>query len=277
MQAHKIIYLTYNFLSLGVVNFNHKRGCQKCISDVKYDKNHRRMHYPIQQYERRTDESFRARSDQGHHKVSSIIENIESIDMIYSFPTSDPLHLLELGIMKRCLIRWVFGEKGYSRKWKPDLCGLASRMLQRCQQCMPSDFHRSIRNLDSIRRWKGVEFRTMLLYVGIAVFKNLLDEKEYAHFVTLFCAVQICSCEVYIQYQTLAETCFKSYIKNYGTLYGDHSIGSNVHNLEHVVEDMQRNKVGNLIEISTYKYENSLRMLGLQLKHGRLPLEQISR
>lgn len=40
---------------------------------------------------------------------------------------------------------------------------------------------------------------------------------------------------------------------------------------------MQHNDLDNLMAISTYKFENTLRLLGLQLKHGYLPLEQVSR
>lgn len=258
-----------------MVNFNGKKGCQKCTITTVHGNS--RTYYPLGEYPHRTDANFRARIDINHHKTRSIIENL-GFDMIYSFPTSDPLHLMELGILKRCFIRWVFGKKKeYKRKWSKAHIDLCSRMLLRCQQCMPSDFHRSIRKLDSLRQWKGVEFRTVLLYVGIAVFKNILPDNEYEHFLTLFCACTICSCNLYKELQPLAKIMFKSYVKNYGRLYGEYSVGSNVHNLDHVVDDMQRNDVGNLIDISTYKYENALRLLGLQLKHGRLPLEQISR
>lgn len=65
------------------------------------------------------------------------------------------------------------------------------------------------------------------------------------------------------------------YVKEYESIYGRHNIGSNVHNLVHIIEDMQNCGVGNLMEISTYQFENALRMLGLKLKHTNRPLEQI--
>lgn len=64
---------------------------------------------------RRTNETFRNRTDVEHHKERSLIEDL-NIDMIMSFPTSDSLHLLDLGLMKKCLLRWVFGEKGFKSK-----------------------------------------------------------------------------------------------------------------------------------------------------------------
>lgn len=51
------------------------------------------------QQELRTDELFRSRFQPGHHKGDSILERLP-IDMIKAFPTSDSLHLLDLGVMK---------------------------------------------------------------------------------------------------------------------------------------------------------------------------------
>lgn len=222
------------------------------------------MSFPDIQSELRTDDSFQNRSKVEHHKETSLLER-------------NPLHLLDLGVMKRCMVRWVFGEKGYDRKWNKNKIRDVSCLLESCQKYMPTDIHRAIRNLNCLRKWKGLEFRTMLLYVGMVVFKDALSEDEYYHFLTLCCAVRICSSEFYKEQFTIADKMFKSYVKMYITLYGRHAIGSNVHLLAHIVEDLHHSKVANIMEISTYKFENCLRLLGLTLKHGHLPLEQVSR
>lgn len=197
--------------------------------------------------------------------------------MIQTFPSSDPLHLFDLGVMRRCLTRWVFSEKGYERKWNNDKIATASQLLLNCQTYMPNDIHRAIRNLNCLRKWKGLEYRTVLLYVGIVVFQEVLNADEYNHFLMLCCAVRICSSRVFKDYLSVAERMFKLYVQKYIPLYGRHTIGSNVHLLTHVVEDMEANNVENIMDISTYKYENCLRLLGLNLRHGNLPLEQVSR
>lgn len=51
-------------------------------------------------------------------------------------------------------------------------------------------------------------------------------------------------------------------------------MGSNVHNLIHIVQDLNNCNTANLINISTYKFENALRILGLKLRHSNRPLEQ---
>lgn len=50
--------------------------------------------------ELRTDERFRNRYQPEHHAEYSVLERLP-INMILAFPTSDSLHLLDLGVMKR--------------------------------------------------------------------------------------------------------------------------------------------------------------------------------
>lgn len=68
------------------------------------------MSFPYIDAPKRTDESFRERSDPAHHKESTPFEEL-NIDMITSFPIADDLHLLHLGVTKKCMMRWINGEK----------------------------------------------------------------------------------------------------------------------------------------------------------------------
>lgn len=90
-------------LILGTVYFNHSHGCQKCVVIGTYDT---RMSFLASNNEARTDYSFRNRHDRLHHKTKSILEQLP-IDMVQDFPSSDPLHLIELGVMKRMLKIWL--------------------------------------------------------------------------------------------------------------------------------------------------------------------------
>lgn len=84
----------------GVVNFNHTSGCQKCLVEGKFSKNAHRMFFSKFDCTSRTDSSFRLKLHPKHHKEYSLMEDLP-MNMIQDFPTSDPLHLLELGVMKR--------------------------------------------------------------------------------------------------------------------------------------------------------------------------------
>lgn len=101
--------MNYFFLT-GTVNFNHKSGCQKCIASGIYSKEANRMYFPQKNWPLRTDADFRARSDSKHHKETTPLEELK-IDMVQCFPTSDPLHLFELGIMKKYDKMCVFSRK----------------------------------------------------------------------------------------------------------------------------------------------------------------------
>lgn len=187
--------------------------------------------------------------------------------------------MIDSGVMRRTFIRWVFGEKGgkYPRKWNKQQIALANQLLAKCGKCMPNDIHRDIRNLDLLRKWKALEFRTILLYVGMVIFDQILSTEEYNHFLILCCATRICSSSTYKKFVPIAEKMFKLYAEQYGVLYGTYTIGSNVHLLTHIVDDLRMNNIDNLMHLSAYKYENCLRLLGLNLKQGNKPLEQISR
>lgn len=151
------------------------------------------MSFPAIDCEMRTDASFRNRQQAQHHKEYSMFEELD-IDMIQA---SDALHLIDLGIMKKCLNRWLLGGKGYTRKWNKATAEKVSDLLVSINAQMPSDMHRAVRSLDLLAFWKGVEFRNFLLYVGIVALKKHLNVTEYKHFLILYTAVTICSCNVY--------------------------------------------------------------------------------
>lgn len=92
--------------------------------------------------------------------------------MIDDFATSDDLHLLHLGIMKKCLLIWKEGKNNFEYKWKDNDIANINRMLQKLNSDMPTD--RSVRTLDCFKFWKGTELSTFLLYIGVLVLKEIL-------------------------------------------------------------------------------------------------------
>lgn len=236
------------------------------------------MSFPHTGCIKRTNQSFRSRAQTEHHKEKSKIEDLLDTDMVADFPTSDPLHLLELGIMKRCLLRWVEGTKSYKTKLRPNELTKINGTLLRLKAEMPSEIHRAIRDLSTLRFWKGTEFRTFLLYLGIVALKEVVIEEEYEHFKMLSCAVILCSSDVYkhvVHNSTIVDDFLSDYIEEYIQLYGEQSITSNVHNLCHLLDDVRR--FGNLNTISTYPFENCLQMIKKKLRAMTKPLEQLAR
>lgn len=92
---------------IGTVRHASYHACQMCMAEGVYSRPKRKMCFPriaISDMERetelRTDERFRNRYQPQHHVAYSILENLQ-IDIVRAFPTSDALHLLDLGVMKR--------------------------------------------------------------------------------------------------------------------------------------------------------------------------------
>lgn len=261
----------------GIVAHNATEGCQRCT--VRGEKINNRMCYARTDCPKRTDMEFRNRTHPDHHNEFSVIEYLP-IDLINDFVVADELHLLHLGVMRKCLWIWKDGLSNFEFNWTNDDIKNLNEMLKNVNSDMPTDINRSVRSIDHLKYWKGTELRTFLLYVGVVVLKNVLRKVEYDHFVKLFCAVTLCCTDKYInknrtRISDLISDLFNEYIEEFVDIYGIEYISSNVHNLTHVIDDVSR--FGNLTKISAYRFENSLAALKLRLRNCNRPLEQISR
>lgn len=139
----------------------------------------------------------------------------------------------------------------------------------------PMEIHRAVRGLTDLKYWKGTEFRSFLLYFGLIILKEQISSDEYNHFLLLTCAVRIYYVDVYSKYRDIAKKWLNTYFEGCIDLFGTLSIGSNVHNLIHIHEDVIQ--FGCLNDLSTYPFENRLHFLKMRLKQPNLPLQQIAR
>lgn len=140
---------------------------------------------------------------------------------------------------------------------------------------MPVEFQRKVRSLEDLSHWKGTEYRMFLHYIGIVALKNHLLQEAYTHFLILFSAVTICSSNMYIHFLDLARTMFNTYIEIFKSLYGVEYISSNVHNLCHLVDEVEL--YGALQTFSSYPFETFLGKIKRSLRNGNKPLEQAAR
>lgn len=143
------------------------------------------MSFPRSDYPLRTDQSFRCRNDSDHHKESTPIENLP-IDIVQDFIVADSLHLLDLGVMKKCLTGWVYGSFNFrtKSKWCAQQIEDLSKDLILSNQTLPTEIHRSVRSPDCLKFWKGLEFRTVLMYVGVVHLKDYYLSNEV--YITIF-------------------------------------------------------------------------------------------
>lgn len=177
--------------------------------------------------------------------------------------------------MRKCLHAWVNGSYNFHSKLSGRDIELMSKMLDDANTTKPVEIHRCIRKINCLKFWKGVEYRTFLLYLGPVILKDFLAPEVYLNFITFFCAVTIVSCKEYLQFIHLSEQLFKDYIEQFIHIYGIDAVSSNVHNLIHITDEVKR--FGNLTEISSYKFENFLGYLKSLLRGGSRPLAQIAK
>lgn len=246
----------------------------KCTVIGEYDSQCRNISFPRIDMNKRTDLTFRNKTDSDHHKTTSPLERLP-IDMVADFPIADPFHLVDLGIMKRCLLAWANGRCRYKTKWSARDITIISAKLEDVNQTLPFEIHRKVRRLDCIHFWKGLEFRTFLLYIGPAILKSHLSEEVYNHFLLFFCSITILSCKHHLRWINIAKKLLDDYIKQFIKIYGQHSISSNVHNLCHVVDDAE--KFGDLIMLSSYPFENALGQIKHLIRSGNKPLAQAAK
>lgn len=262
---------------IGIVNHNAIEGCQRCT--ISGQRINNRTCFPRSDCPKRTDIEFRNRSIPAHHQQTSIIERLPN-DMIGDFVIAEDLHLFYLGIIKKCMTFWKDGDSNLEYKWSESEITNLNQMLKRINNDMPFEIHRSIRSIDCYKFWKGSELRTFLLYLGIVVLRHFLRQKEYKHFLKLFCAVTLCTTDKYIEKSkqrmtNLIHELFTEYIEEFIDIYGIEYVSSNVHNLCHVSEDIL--KFGNLTKMSAFRFENCLGGLKNRIRNCNRPLEQISR
>ncbi|XP_055621294.1 uncharacterized protein LOC129765234 [Toxorhynchites rutilus septentrionalis] len=221
----------------GVVNFNGKDGCLKCTINGEYSYLSRTVVFPSLHCPLRTDAIFRRKGYGKHHTTQeSPLQRIPGLDMIKDFVVADPLHLLELGVMKRLLTGWQVGNLGYTGKFSSHHIQRLSAAIESIK--LPKEIHRKMRGTDCLSFWKGTEWRTFLNYLGIVVLKDVLDETLYNHFLLLFTAVTICSTDIHVALRPLAQALFEKFIEEFIRIYGEQYITSNIHNLEHIVGDL---------------------------------------
>lgn len=119
-------------------------------------------------------------------------------------------------------------------------------------------------------RFKATEFRTLVMYSGVIIFKEILKEDLFNHFLILMVVVRtLCDGSRIRDEETLdyiQELC-KIFVKQYKKLYSAKlSVVYNVHLLLHVVEDVKN--FGILDSFSAFPYED---MLGqIKKKLGRV-------
>lgn len=151
---------------------------------------------------------------------------------------------------------------------------ISERLLTMKNQ-IPCEFVRKPRSIYELSRWKATEYRLFLLYVGPISIHSLASNKIYQHFLYLNIAMTIFLSPNYNNLAHFAKLLMHDFVKEFGSLYGEHFISHNIHSLIHLHEDYEN--FGCLDTVSCFKFENYMSELKKMVCKNDKPLQQVRR
>lgn len=257
----------------GIVGHTSVHGCSKCVQVGKKINNV--LTYSSEASQLITDQDFSDRKYLNHHQKffytkKTPLENV-NVKMISQVPLDD-MHLVDLGVMRKILVRMLHNK--INVKISKDNISKISKHLESLRPYIPKEFARYPRTFDEILNWKATEFRQFLLYTGILVLKDKVNDDFYYEFLLLHCACRLLACpKNYIQNIDVAQNMLELFVQNFSIIFGQNSVSYNVHGLLHLTESVKH--FGALTSFSAYNFENYLHILKKNVKKPSKILEQI--
>ncbi|XP_035890660.1 uncharacterized protein LOC118513892 [Anopheles stephensi] len=256
----------------GAAYFNAIHGCMKCKCVGVHVKDARKVIFENSEAEKRTDAEFRSGLYAAHYKRPSPLIEIKNFNIVENVIVGDRLHLIDLGVTKKLLKGWSHGGLEPFTKWSSKECDRINKLFKLIE--FPSEItDRTLRPLHYLHYWKGTEYRTFLHYASLAILSDFLNEGAFHHFKLYFCAVTFLSSNYYSQYWEYAGSLLKTFVNQFGTIYSRNHLTSNIHNLIHVSEEVDR--FGPLHTFSTYPFENHLQIIKGLIRSGSKTLQQV--
>ncbi|XP_024868247.1 uncharacterized protein LOC112452339, partial [Temnothorax curvispinosus] len=243
-------------------------SCSKCSQEGDFICN--RVVFPEINSTLRTNESFRTRSQEEHHVGDSILENLP-IDMILQIPL-DYMHLFGLGT-SRLLQFYVRGRKNV-RLPSAAIDSIDKHLID-SRKYIIKEFARMPRNLSYVDSWKATEVRLFVLYLGLVLLKPFVSQDYYNHFLSLSIAIRILADpEQCLVLNDFAHSLIIWFISQYRNIFGLEYLSHNVHNLQHLANDVKT--LGCLDTFSCFKFKNHMQKIKKRIKNCGKPLEEYS-
>ncbi|GBN91560.1 hypothetical protein AVEN_141241-1 [Araneus ventricosus] len=260
----------------GIKQFNAKFVCEKCTqrrSTINGSINFLNINSPL-----RSDADFRGFVQEEHYTGVTPLLKIKDLGLVLQFPF-DWMHLVDLGVTKKLILYWSRN----GERTKINSARISQRQIRQISEnlldfrsSMPSEFKRKPRSLKDIDRWKAIELKQFLLYLGPIVLENILPENLFEHFLCLHASMAVLSNAVLCKEEeciVFAEKMLKSFVENIEIFYGEASIVYNVPNLLHISNDVRRH--GNINGFSCYPFEEFLGQMKNMMRKRNHDLSQL--
>lgn len=246
-------------------------SCSKCTVSGKYECG--RVTFPIKIGPLRNHDDFVNKVDTCYHHTdeTSIIIEIPQLNVVQAFPL-DYLHLICIGVVKKLLMLLLFNAPHNLRMSKKSVTEMNKRIAT-FSTMTPCEFGRKCRDFSEVKRWKAIEFRTFLIYIGMCCFHGLLKQEQYDNFMLLSvaCHCFLNPCSTFNG--CIAKKMMQDFVHTFSQIYGSFLVSHNVHGLLHVYDDYK--VFGCLDSYSTFPFENFLQKIKNALRKREKPLEQI--
>jgi len=246
-------------------------ACEKCVD--RGQQVNKKLTFPNLHAELRSDKSFFNQTQEQHHKGVSPLADL-NVGLVSRVPL-EYMHLVCLGVMRKLLmVHWLRGN--HSVRISMQMASLISNEMLDLKTYICSEFQRKPRPLSDIDRWKAVEFRLFLCYIGPVVLRGSLPSGLYDHYMLLHVAVVML-----LDPQHAHEWCddanklLRKFVSQLYSLYGADSVVYTMHSLIHVTDDVKQ--FGALDSYSAFAFENELGRLKRLLRSGKMPLRQLCR
>lgn len=193
-------------------------------------------------------------------KGESSVKNLPHFDPSKNLP-ADYLHSLLLGSVRHFLLLWLF----ITGSW---FCGKSLKDIDKklMQTKLPDFVRRYPRSVLSVKKWKGSEFRSWLLFYSLPVMKNHLPEKYLQHWMLLvWASFLLLQDEISRKDIEIAHSLLKLFAEKIGTLYRKQDYRYNNHVLLHF--KLMVEIWGPLWAISAFLFESNNGVL-TKLIHG---------
>lgn len=226
-------------------------------------------------FTRRTDEKFHQVAYKEHQTgVTPLIR--AGINCVSTF-VLDYMHLVCLGVVKR-VCSYLLRTPNQRRLAPRQRVEISNRLVA-LRNAMPSEFARKPRSLHEMERWKATEFRQFMLYTGPVVLRGIVDEDIYNHFLCLTIGMSILldsDRDRRRQYLDYAGELLAHFVDCCSEIYGSLFTVYNVHTLKHLHEDVITFDCS-LNEVSSFPFENHLRIIKKHVQTSHNPLVQVAK
>ena len=250
-------------------------ACGSCEVKGVFNKISKSVSYNKLNCPKRTDASFRTQKQPQHHVGNSPLLDL-NIDMIDTF-SYDYMHLVVSGVVRKLVKTWAHGTKNALQyKLSSNQKSTVEANIKVAHSYMPCDFNRKPRTLVDVDLFKATEFRSILLYTGMFIFRKALPKKLYEHLILLSFLCRILCDETMIAHEenlVFANRLSYSFVKHYEKLYSRLTLSYNVHCLIHIVDDVKR--LGCLDNFSAFAYESMLGNMGKRVRSPYKPFVQL--